>query len=128
MVHDDTPSSSDLFQGVLTMLDPEVVLSVVALPANGKGPANGNGPLQHDLEQARQLDRDVDVLTVAGDSIEAKIIDLAQEGHYDLIIVDVSTEPPPGRDKPLDASYLLHHAACRVFVTTPPAIPQEPEE
>ena len=33
LVHRDTPGSADLFQAVLTMLDPEVALGLVAVPA-----------------------------------------------------------------------------------------------
>src|SRR3954471_18810010 len=35
LVHDGSPSSSDLFQAVLTMLDPEVLLGLAPVPLPG---------------------------------------------------------------------------------------------
>jgi len=128
MVHNDTPSSSDLFQAVLTMLDPKVELGVASLGKNGQASTAANGALRHDLEQAAQLGRKVDLVSLNGDNLENEIVNQAQKGHFDLIVVDVPTEPPPGQDKPLDATYLLRHSTCRVFVTAPPALPPEPEQ
>jgi amino acid transporter len=127
LVHDDTPASSDLFQAVLTMLDPKVDLGVVPLVANGQPNGTGDGPLRHDLEQAKQLDRPIALLTLKAGMREFEILRLAQESQYDLIVVNVPPEPPPGMDKVLDATYLLRHSTCRVFVTAPPALPPEPE-
>jgi amino acid transporter/nucleotide-binding universal stress UspA family protein len=127
LVHDDTPDSSDLFQAVLTMLDPKVTLGVVPLVKSGTTNGTGNGALQHDLEQAKQLDREIDVLSLPAGELESEILRLAQGSQYDLIVVNVPLEPPPGLAKPLDATYLLRHATCRVFVTAPPALPPEPE-
>jgi hypothetical protein len=125
-VHDDTPSSSDLFQAVLTMLDPKVALGVVPLVRDGHA-SGGNGALHHDWEQAKQLDRQIEVLSLQTGGAETEILRLAQEKHYDLVVVNIPFEPPPGMDKVLDANYLLRHATCRVFVTAPPALPAEPE-
>src|SRR5438132_1223125 len=43
LLHDGSPASSDLFQAVLTMLDPQVVLGLVAVVPPGNEPLNGHG-------------------------------------------------------------------------------------
>ncbi len=128
LAHDNTPESSDLFQAVLTMLDPHVALGLVPLVAKGQDLPNGNGTLQHDLEQAGHLGRLVELHSLKDGSLEAEIVRLAREGKYDLVVVNVSKEPLPGQTKPLDVSYLLGHTPCRVFLSAPPPIPQEPEK
>src|SRR5437868_2321364 len=47
LVHYERPESSDLFQAVLTMLDPDVALAVVPLGAEPGDSPNG-GLIQHD--------------------------------------------------------------------------------
>ena len=83
LIHDHTPQSSDLFQDLLTMLDPKVNLGVISLPAHGETPANG--ALQHDLEQARQLDRQIEVHPLADGDLIGGIVQLAQDWKYDLV-------------------------------------------
>src|SRR5262249_8177860 len=56
LLHDGTPACSDLFQAVLTMIDPQVLLGVVPVKANGAERVNGH-PLEQDEERARQLGR-----------------------------------------------------------------------
>src|SRR5262249_32971184 len=55
LVHYGLPESSDLFEAVLTMLDPQVVLALVPLGFPDEPPSNGNGLVQQNLERARQL-------------------------------------------------------------------------
>ena len=62
LVHDGTPASSDLFQAVLTMLDPAVHLALVPLAPPGNEPQNGQAVIQQDVERARQLGRELTVL------------------------------------------------------------------
>jgi hypothetical protein len=134
MTHDGSPANSDLFEAVLTMLDPQVVLTLAhtqaptfpeAMPVN-----TGNGVLYQDQERAKQLGRELEVCNLPGDpgQLGDRLVKLAQEGKYDLIILampaDVSIEGP------LDGfiCYVLRHAPCRVFLAAPPVIPQEPEQ
>ncbi|HMF18979.1 MAG TPA: APC family permease, partial [Gemmataceae bacterium] len=77
MVHDGTPSSSDVFQAVMTMLDPQVTLDLAA-PAAHKKAAEASlaanvedsmhlPPLAHDQERARKLGREMDVHALTTD-------------------------------------------------------------
>jgi amino acid transporter/nucleotide-binding universal stress UspA family protein len=124
LTHDGSPESSDLFQAVLTMLDPQVALTLVPLGLPATPPANGNGRLPHDLERAKQLGREVRVEAIPPGDPAAEIVRLAREGKYDLAIIGQPSEQSPDH---LDASYVVRHATCRVFIATPPALPPEPE-
>jgi nucleotide-binding universal stress UspA family protein len=121
LVHDGSRESSDLFQAVLTMLDPQVVLAVLPLAA----PA-GNGPslLREDQRRAEQLGRDVHVVA-ARDGSGAEIVRLAREGQYDLIVLALPPEPPASALMDGRTEYVLRQAHCRVFLAAAPGIPQE---
>jgi amino acid transporter/nucleotide-binding universal stress UspA family protein len=124
LAHDNSTEGSDLFQALLTMLDPNVVLGLVPLASPETA---GNGALKHDVEQARQLGREVQVHPLPDGDRETQVARLAAEGHYDLVVVNIPTEPADGF-KPLDAQALLRRVPCRVFLSTPPPLPQEPEQ
>jgi amino acid transporter len=123
MIHDNTAESSDLFQAVLTMLDPKVVLGVVPL---ARPEADGPQTLDLDLHQAGQLDRQVDVHPLQNGQLAGEIIKLIREGSYDLLVLN---KPDNGTgDRPvLDLKQLLSNAPCRIFLSVPPSIPLEPE-
>jgi amino acid transporter/nucleotide-binding universal stress UspA family protein len=128
LVHDGSPESSDVFQAVLTLLDPQVVLAFVDCHVNGQEPGL-NGVLQHDKERARQLGRELRVHYLPDDSGQ-EIVQLALDEKYDLIVLPL---PPDFQaTKPLAAAdrmaYILGHAPCRVFLAAPPSIPQEVEK
>lgn len=135
LFHDGTQAGSDVFQAVFTMLDPQVVLDLVAPEAETKAqapdqqpPANGSGslhlpPLLHDQDQAHKLGREVEVFPLNGDWGEA-VVRLAQEGKYDLIVVPV----PPGDAGAQLAPWIEHvrsHASCPVALFAPAMIPRE---
>ncbi|HZT80823.1 MAG TPA: amino acid permease [Gemmataceae bacterium] len=124
LAHDGSPAASDLFQAVMTMLDPKVALGIVPIPTNG-GELPGTG-LTADREQARQLGRELQIHEVNGDRGQ-RIVDLAREGQYDLIILPLPPELPAGRVIELDerTSHVLRHAHCRVFLAAAPVIPHE---
>ena len=63
----------------------------------------------------------------ARQAVKDAIVCLAREGQYDLIILPVPEEPPPGQSSRLDARALdiLDRAHCRVFLAAAPRIPQE---
>jgi amino acid transporter len=126
LVYDGSPAGSDLFQGVLTMLDPAVALALVPLVPPGASPHNGHHLIQQDQERARQLGREMHVHEVTGDPGPA-IVKLAQDQHYDAIIVLLPPDPPDDEVLSLTpwANYILHHAHCQVFLTMPPPIPDE---
>src|SRR5262249_27731868 len=55
MVHDGTQASRDLFQAVLTLMDPQVPLTLVPVGLPELTPANGWETLQPEQDRARQL-------------------------------------------------------------------------
>jgi amino acid transporter/nucleotide-binding universal stress UspA family protein len=144
LLHDGSQASSDLFQAVLTMLDPLVALTIVPVAPN---PAPEAGPepagittapeagqpqpgltsntLAHDEEQARQLGRSLQVLLIGSDG--PSIANRARQDQYDLIIVPLPAETPSDVIAVLDerTKYLIRHAHCRVLLATTPGIPQE---
>jgi amino acid transporter/nucleotide-binding universal stress UspA family protein len=126
MIHDGTPDGSDLFQGVLTMLDPQVALAVAPVAPAGEAPAGAPNLLPHDQEQAKQLGRTVSVLSLAQDTGE-EIVRVAKEGQYDLIVLGLPAEPLPGQNGRLDAraQFVMDRAHCRVFLAAAPLIPSE---
>lgn len=126
MVYDGSPAGSDLFQGVLTMLDPEVVLTLVPMVPPGNDPFNGHGLVQQDVERARQLGRQLTLAKQEGEP-GAWIIREARENQYDLIIISLPPDMPSGAQLPLPpwVEQVVRQAHCRVFLTAPPSIPQE---
>jgi amino acid transporter/nucleotide-binding universal stress UspA family protein len=126
LLHDGSPDSSDLFQEVLTMLDPQVVLAVAPVAPTGEpAPASVN-LLPHDQERAKQLGRDVRLVTL-GSSGGEEIVRVAKEGQYDLIVLGVPTEPLPSQSGRVDdrARFVMDRAHCRVFLAAAPLIPRE---
>jgi nucleotide-binding universal stress UspA family protein len=123
LAHDGTQECKDVFQAVLTMMDPQVPLTLVPVPA---ATGNGAGPLQQEKDQARQLGREIQVQAVPGD-VGPEIVRLAREGHYDLIILATPPELPPGQALPEGSwgNFILRHAPCHVFLVSPPVVPQE---
>jgi nucleotide-binding universal stress UspA family protein len=126
MVHDGSSGGSDLFQAVLTMLDPQVALAIVPLVSASSSTPTANPFIQQDQERARHLGRQLSVLAINGEE-GPDIVRLAREGQYDLIILGLPEEPPPGQKSRVDAqaNYLLDHAHCRVFLAASPIIPNE---
>jgi amino acid transporter/nucleotide-binding universal stress UspA family protein len=125
MLHDGTPESSDLFQDVLTLLDPQVVLALAPV-APGQPAPTGLNLLPHDQERAKQLGRTVSVLDLPKDTGE-EIVRVAKEGQFDLIVLALPSEPLPGQNGRVDdrARFVMDRAHCRVFLAAAPLIPQE---
>jgi amino acid transporter/nucleotide-binding universal stress UspA family protein len=126
LIHDGSPSSSDLFQGVLTMLDPQVVLGIVPVVPPGAEPLNGYGVVHQDEERAHQIGRPLQLIQLAEPSGPA-IVERARRDQYDLIIVPLSAEAPADPLGTLDdrGDYIIRHAHCRVFLAAAPVIPTE---
>ncbi len=126
LVHDGTQISSDLFEAVLTMLDATVHLALAPIASHGVGPQNGQTILHQDEERASQLGREVEMLKLErADGPE--IVRLAREEKFDLIVLPLSTETAGRPEDLMDerTQYVIRNAHCRVFLATPPAIPQE---
>jgi amino acid transporter len=128
LVHYGNPQSGDLFEAVLTMLDAQVVLTVVPVGITGQGPPNGNDALQQNLERARKLGREIDVRSLRDGDLGGEILRLAREGKYDLLIAGPAPDGASGQAPPFDVQQLIRNAPCQVFLAMPPAIPQETEE
>jgi amino acid transporter len=126
LLHDGTPAASDLFESVLTMLDPEVSLTLVPTTAVGSEPVNGHGSAQLDEDKARKLGREVAIQSLPAVSGPA-LVRMAEEEGHDLIILPLPAELPDGSKVPLDelTNHVLRHAHCRVFLASTPGIPQE---
>jgi amino acid transporter/nucleotide-binding universal stress UspA family protein len=126
LIHDGSPCSSDLFQGVLTMLDPEVMLGVVPVVPPGAEPLNGHGVIHQDEDRAHQIGRPLQLISLA-DASGPAIVERARRDQYDLIILPLSPEAPTDPLGTLDdrSDYIIRHAHCRVFLAAVPVIPNE---
>jgi hypothetical protein len=118
LLHDGTRVASDLFQAVLTMLDPQVELTLAHVP----GDAATADLLRVDHERARALGRDLGI-DIFGANYAAELVERAREAQADLIILP----RPPGVNGKLDdqTEHILRDAHCLVFLATPPTIPDE---
>src|SRR5437588_6209251 len=83
LLHDGSPAASDLFQAVLTMLDPGVALGIVPIVPAGSEPLNGHGTVRQDEERARQLGRQLEQVELAEPDGPA-IVERARADQYDL--------------------------------------------
>ncbi len=128
LLHDGTPHCGDLFQAVLTMLDPGVALALVPVVSPNNDPGD-HTLIPQAQARARQLGRVVHLLEVQGD-VASGLVRLAREGQYDLIVLPLPDELPAGTKLPLDerSTYVLRHAPCPVFLAALPLIPQDVEE
>jgi amino acid transporter/nucleotide-binding universal stress UspA family protein len=128
LAHYGDPDSSDLFEAVLTMLDPQVVLTLVPVAATAPALGNGNGTLHKNLERAEQLGRAVEVRALSDGDPGAEIVRLAREGKFDLLIVGMTPATAEDQKPALDVQQVLRNAPCQVFLASPAAIPLEPEK
>ena len=129
LVSQATSDSIDLFEGVLTMLDPGVQLGLALPPGNGAPASDGQDLLHIAEERSKQLGRDITVLTVKGDP-GPDIVRLARENAYDLLVLAPPDDAISGGPLPLAPwmEYVIRNAHCRVFVAATVALPQEAAE
>jgi hypothetical protein len=111
----------DLYQSVLTTLDPAVDLTLALVgDAEGRAPANTAQAIQ---EQSAQLGHQVTIEPVPPGPLGAYLVRQARDGKYDLLIL------PLPHDQRLEVApwvdYVLRHAPCRVFLAAEPPLPQE---
>jgi nucleotide-binding universal stress UspA family protein len=126
LLHDGSRAASDLFQTVLTILDPQVALGLLPVFAEETTGPNGAGLLQQDEERARGLGRQLEVYPAKGTGA-ADVVRLAREREYDLIILGLPPETTAAAGPLLDkmTEQVVRNAHCRVFLAVVPAIPQE---
>jgi hypothetical protein len=147
LVHDGTPISSDIFQSLLTMLDPQVALDLIAprpgrLPNEQARPSDSKAmrltdskdtihvdPIIHDQERAQHLGRELEIHVMKGDWGES-VVRLAKEGKYDIIFLPL----PPQMSSAAQGTgagwidYIRSHAPCQVALVSLPMIPQQVDE
>lgn len=128
LAHDGSPASSDLFQSVLTMLDPQVALDLVIV-GRSSAEKNGSSLIEQDRERAGRLGRDIQVITVTGE-LGPGIVRLARDGGHDVIVLAAPMDGPRHADSHWSqwSDHVLQHAHCPVFVAMHPVIPSHVEE
>jgi hypothetical protein len=129
LVHEGNSASSDLFQAVLTILDPGVALGLADAASLDTSTATGGQLIHHDQEQAKQLGRQVQVHPLPVDS-GPEVVRLAHEGKYDLIVLGLPQDQPAEVTGLLNerTQFVLRNAHCRVFLAAAPTIPQEVDQ
>jgi hypothetical protein len=111
----------------LTLLDPQVILALVDCTPGAES-GNGQGALYQDRERANQLGREMHVYTLPALTGPA-IVNLALEDKYDLIVVPLLAAFQMSQTDEADrTTYIVRNAPCRVFLASPPSIPQEVEK
>jgi amino acid transporter len=126
LAHDGSPSNSDLFEAVLTMLDPQVSLTLLPIVPPGAEPFNGHNLIHQDEERAEQLGRELLVLQLP--KLDGRdVVRRALEDQYDLIILPLPPDLPTNPLRELDdfSKYIVRHAHCRVLLASTPTIPQD---
>lgn len=129
MVHDNTPHARDLFETVLTTLDPDLPLALAhwsksaAAEDTEPGTASGTTPtsLAQDVERADKIGREMTVHEIHGEP-GPEIVKLAMEKDYDLIVLDGSVGE---EGHPEWAKFVREHSACPVCLLSLPAIQRE---
>jgi amino acid transporter/nucleotide-binding universal stress UspA family protein len=127
LVHEGTLESSDLFEAVLTMLDPDVHLGLLRVPDAGES-VNGMTRIDSDVELSKKLGRAVQIHGLGAD-LGTSIVRIAGDSQYDLVIVALSPEFAYDQTSLSEwVKYVLKNTPCRVFLAGFPTIPREVEE
>lgn len=127
MVHDNTSRSSDLFDAVLTALDPDVTFDLAHfanVDSSGGGATIGNNTLMQDVGRAEKIGREVALHTLQGDPGPA-IVRLVLENDYDLVVLDAPATTEGTVGAPAWQQHVREHASCLVCLLSLPAIPRE---
>jgi amino acid transporter/nucleotide-binding universal stress UspA family protein len=122
LAHEGTMADNDLFQAVLTMLDPQVKLTVVPIKEEPE-------LTRHIREQSEQLKRKIEMVQINGDPGPA-LVKLARETQHDLIVLGLPPETSLDNrlQLPAWADHVIHHAHCRVFLASAPNVPRDVAE
>ena len=114
VVHDRTPAGSDLFADVLTMLDPQVALTLAPLPKPAASPSDDPGEadrVEKDLDRAKQLRREVTFRELPAGETCTQIAALAAELKCNLIIV--GKQEASAEQASLDCDAVVRQAKLR---------------
>ena len=97
VVHYGISASSDLFTAALTMLDPLVALSVVRIPLKMEDISETDW-FEHDLQRAKQLNREVETYSLPEGDPNRNIIELTRRLECGLVVIGQLEESDfPGR-------------------------------
>ena len=124
-VHDGSVTGHDLFQAILTTLDPQVALTLAHFALGQDAAATDrDAMISEDQQRAQQLKRDVQLLTLEGEP-GPSIVHAAAQGNYDLIVLALSRETSSIAEGVLPgwADYVISNASGYVFLAVPPPIP-----
>ena len=114
LLHDGSAADAELFEAVLTMLDPQVKLGLLPLSAGDAG------MMKREQEQARKLGRPLTVVQLSPPDGPA-VVERLRADQYDLIILPMAGVAAGVVPRTLDerTQYVLLHAPCRVFLAAP---------
>ena len=124
LVQHDSRSGLDVFESILTTLDPAVELKILVLPPDDNAP--GADVLHAIVDQARQVGRKVAVQTLNGQP-GPDIVQQAKDGGFDLIVVPLPDEMDRGKQLALPdwIQFVLQNARCRVLLAASPVLPTD---
>jgi hypothetical protein len=124
VVHYGNSTSSDPLTAAITMLDPLVAFSVVRIPLGTKE-ATDSDWFEHDIERAKQLNREVEVCSLAPGDPNEQIVELARELGCGLVVIGQLEETDaPGRQG-LNFLRVAKNSPCSVCLVAAPSIPGE---
>ena len=126
LVHENTSASSDLFANALTMLDPQVTLTVASTLTPPTEMTSDTEWLQQDLTRARQLRREVEICIVPPGDPAEQVVGLAKQLRCDLIVVGMME----GADSVVHVNHqtIVRESPCAVCLVAMPRIPQAVDE
>jgi amino acid transporter len=124
LVAHDSRDGLDLFEAILTTLDPAVALKVLVVPAaDGAGGADVARAI---AEQSAQVGREVAVEPLAVE-FGAAIVQQAKDAGFDLIVLPLPEELDRGGPCALPpwVQHVLQNTRSRVLLVVNPALPKE---
>lgn len=122
MLHDGTLECSDLFDSVLTMLDPDVQLNLVSSATAEQ--AQRRTVVEQDQQQASRLGRKLQVRYLNG-QCGSEIVQCARDGECDLLIIGLPEKKSATEHWPEWLNAVLNQARCTIFLASRPVLPQE---
>jgi hypothetical protein len=125
LIHDGTPDSSDLYESLLTMLDPDVRLDVARTVAT----EDEDPILTEILSRAKQVGRQTGLVTPPGESPEG-LLQAILRGQYDAVVAraDLANLRHQELVGPDWVPEVLRRSECRVFLAVESAQVDAAEE
>lgn len=126
MAHDGTRACSDVFDVVLTVLDPSIHLGVALIP-NGEGKPPCEGPLPECLEsdrhRAEKIGREIEMHIATVDP-QKQLGELVSAQNYGLVVLPMlSTECADSQRRWIEE--FESHSPCPICIVRLPSVMQE---